>query len=47
MKILITSGAGFIGSHLHEKHIREWHMALCLNNLWYKNYCFEENIKVE
>ena len=32
MKILITGGAGFIGSHLCEEHIRKGHTVLCLDN---------------
>ena len=32
MKILITGGAGFIGSHLCEKYTLEGHTVLCLDN---------------
>lgn len=32
MKILITGGAGFIGSHLSEKYTSEGHTVLCLDN---------------
>lgn len=32
MKILITGGAGFIGSHLCEKYVKEGHTVLCLDN---------------
>lgn len=32
MKILITGGAGFIGSHLCDKYVREGHTILCLDN---------------
>ena len=32
MRILITGGAGFIGSHLCEKYIEEGHTVLCLDN---------------
>jgi len=32
MKILITGGAGFIGSHLCEKYTEEGHSVLCLDN---------------
>ena len=32
MKILITGGAGFIGSHLCEKYTQEGHTVLCLDN---------------
>jgi len=33
MRILITGGAGFVGSHLSEKFIEEGHTVLCLDNL--------------
>ncbi len=32
MKMLITGGAGFIGSHLCEKYVREGHTVYCLDN---------------
>jgi len=32
MRILITGGAGFIGSHLCEKYTIEGHIVLCLDN---------------
>jgi len=32
MRILITGGAGFIGSHLSEKYTLEGHTVLCLDN---------------
>lgn len=32
MKILITGGAGFIGSHLCEKYINDGHTVICLDN---------------
>jgi UDP-glucose 4-epimerase len=32
MKILITGGAGFIGSHLCDKFVSEGHTVLCLDN---------------
>ena len=32
MKILITGGAGFIGSHLCERYIRDGHTVVCLDN---------------
>lgn len=33
MKILITGGAGFIGSHLCERLLNENHIVLCVDNL--------------
>lgn len=32
MKILITGGAGFVGSHLCDKYSREGHIVICLDN---------------
>ncbi len=32
MKILITGGAGFLGSHLCEKYVNEGHTVVCLDN---------------
>ncbi|MBI2329159.1 MAG: GDP-mannose 4,6-dehydratase, partial [Chloroflexi bacterium] len=32
MKMLITGGAGFIGSHLCDKYTKENHTVLCLDN---------------
>jgi UDP-glucose 4-epimerase len=32
MKMLITGGAGFIGSHLCEKYTKEGHTVLCIDN---------------
>ncbi|MFC1931506.1 dTDP-glucose 4,6-dehydratase [Chloroflexota bacterium] len=32
MRIMITGGAGFIGSHLCEKYTNEGHMVLCMDN---------------
>ena len=32
MKILITGGAGFVGSHLCEKYIQEGNTVICLDN---------------
>jgi len=37
MKILITGGAGFIGSHLCEKYTTEGHSVLCLDNFMNAN----------
>ena len=34
MRILITGGAGFIGSHLSERLIKEGHEVLCLDNFF-------------
>ncbi len=34
MKALITGGAGFIGSHLAERLIREGHEVFVIDNLW-------------
>jgi dTDP-glucose 4,6-dehydratase len=33
VRILITGGAGFIGSHLGDRFLREGHEVLCLDNL--------------
>jgi len=32
MKMLITGGAGFIGSHLCDKYVKEGHTVVCLDN---------------
>ena len=32
MRILITGGCGFVGSHLCEKYVKEGHTVLCLDN---------------
>ena len=32
--ILVTGGAGFIGSHLCEKLIKDGHNVICLDNLF-------------
>ncbi len=32
MRMLITGGAGFIGSHLCDKYVKEGHIVLCLDN---------------
>lgn len=42
MKILITGGAGFIGSHLTEKLLHEGHEVICLDNF---NDYYDPNIK--
>lgn len=51
MKILVTGGAGFIGSHLCEKYVSEGHTVICLDNFMsgsitnifplLKNRCFK------
>lgn len=33
MKILVTGGAGFLGSHLCERFLREGHDVVCMDNL--------------
>ena len=33
MKVLITGGAGFIGSHLCERFLAEGHAVVCVDNL--------------
>ena len=33
MRILITGGAGFIGSHLCDKLLSEGHEVICMDNL--------------
>ena len=32
MKLLITGGAGFIGSSLCEKYVKEGHTVICMDN---------------
>ena len=34
MKTLVTGGAGFIGSHLCERLLREGHEVLCVDNFY-------------
>ena len=34
MKILVTGGAGFIGSHLCDRLIADGHEVLCLDNFF-------------
>ncbi|RJQ18899.1 NAD-dependent epimerase/dehydratase family protein [Candidatus Woesearchaeota archaeon] len=33
MKILVTGGAGFLGSHICEKYVNEGHTVVCVDNL--------------
>ena len=33
-RILVTGGAGFLGSHLFEKHIRFGNEVICLDNFY-------------
>ena len=33
-KIIITGGAGFIGSHLCKKILNEGHKVICIDNLF-------------
>jgi UDP-glucuronate decarboxylase len=33
MKILVTGGCGFIGSHLCDRLIKEGHEVVCIDNL--------------
>ena len=42
MKILVTGGAGFIGSNLCHSLIKQGHFIICVDNLYTG---FEENIK--
>src|SRR5512133_2261308 len=37
MRILVTGGAGFIGSHLCERLLKEGHDVLCLDNFFTGN----------
>ena len=52
MKILITGGAGFIGSHLCEKLLEQGHTVVCLDNFFtgsqdnIKHLSADENFKV-
>jgi UDP-glucuronate decarboxylase len=51
MRILVTGGAGFIGSHLLDRLMKEQHEVICLDNFytgtksniskWYGNPNFE------
>ena len=37
MRILVTGGSGFLGSHLSEKLIDEGHEVICLDNFYTGN----------
>lgn len=45
MVVLITGGAGFIGSHLSERLLRQGHTVLCVDNL--DNYLYSAALKRE
>lgn len=47
MKILVTGGAGFIGSHLCERLLKEHHQIICIDNFcdFYSPEIKEQNIK--
>ena len=34
MRILVTGGAGFIGSHLIDRLLKEQHEVICLDNFY-------------
>jgi UDP-glucuronate decarboxylase len=34
MRVLVTGGAGFIGSHLCERLIKDGHEVICLDNFF-------------
>ena len=47
MKILVTGGAGFIGSHTCEALLKEGNEIICLDNFnnYYNSTFKEENIR--
>jgi nucleoside-diphosphate-sugar epimerase len=42
MRILITGGAGFLGSHLCQRFIKLGHEVVCIDNLMIHNNLREE-----
>jgi nucleoside-diphosphate-sugar epimerase len=44
MKILVTGGCGFIGSHLCERLIKQGHEVVCIDNLMTGNLINVKNI---
>ena len=46
MRILITGGAGFIGSYLCEKYTKEGHTVLCLDNFLSGNLLNERHLLI-
>lgn len=47
-KILVTGGAGFIGSHIIEELIKRGHQAVMLDDLsgWYMDDVAPANVKI-